>query len=491
MRESREAVPASGAAFPEDVQKSSPPSTLAPVLIIALLISLAIVPILIQIRIRALRTEIAEVADPARALVTELQLRLAMEGVGARGFMLTGQDSYAAVYYVAQRERSHAYAQLLPLTRQLGPSLEADALELGPIFHEADSLLAEVMSGQVPVDRFLERLPERQAAFTRATATVALLDRAIGEKMTTQRQAIRSTERIGVFLTSVLVLLALAAAVAAVRFMAERRRAAEERESLLEAERSARAVIEKGKVEAEQRREELERVTASRAELMRGFSHDVKNPLGAADGYLELLEEGIIGPVTAKQKESLGRARRSIATALRLIGDLLELARAEAIEIEREAVDLQELVRELVEENRARAGAKNLELSAEMSIDSEEVRTDATRVRQIVGNLLSNAIKYTLRGGVSVRVAMRNEKRRGRDGRWAAIDVTDTGPGIAADQEGLLFREFHRLDSAAGTDGAGIGLAISRRLAHALGGDLTIDSELGRGSTFTLWLPAA
>jgi signal transduction histidine kinase len=450
---------------------------------------LALVPILIQIRIRELRAEIMDVAEPARALVTELQLRLTLEATGARGFLLTRQDSYAAVYREAQRERSRAYAELLPFTRQLNQSIETNALELGSILQEADSLLAGVMSGRISVEQYLEELPERQAAFTQATEAVALIDRAISAATETRRQAIRITERVGVLLTSFLALAALGAVVVVARLMAERKRAGEERERLLEAERSARAESERARAEAELRRQDLERVTESRAGLMRGFSHDVKNPLGAADGYLELFEEGILGPVSEKQKESLGRARRSIAAALRLIGDLLELARAEEIEIEREAVDLRDLLKEIVDENRARAAAKDLELFAEIEVELDSVPTDAARVRQIVGNLLSNAIKYTPRGRITVGLAMQAGERQGRDGLWATIDVTDTGPGVAEDQAPLLFREFSRLDSSDGIAGAGIGLAISRRLARALGGDLTVESELGRGSTFTLWLP--
>ena len=230
-------------------------------------------------------------------------------------------------------------------------------------------------------------------------------------------------------------------------------------------------------------------MTESRAALMRGFSHDVKNPLGAADGYLELLENEIMGPVTDKQRQSLGRARRSLAAALRLIGDLIELARAESIQVERTEVDLKQLIEELLEAYSGRAETKGLALSAEFSPEVETVHTDRTRVRQILTNLFSNAIKYSSEGGVIASVRLRDEERRGRRGPWVRIDITDTGPGIAEDQERHLFREYYRADSAVGTEGTGIGLPISRRLARALGGDLTVSSTLGKGSTFTVWLP--
>jgi signal transduction histidine kinase len=467
-----------------------PPLALAPVLVVVLLAALALVPILIQVKIRKLRTELTTIADPARAMVTELQLRLAMEALGARGFMLTGQQSYITIYREQQRARSDAYTTLLPLAERLGSPVDAETRELGEIFTSADSLLAPVISGQLSVEMYMEELPLREAAFTRAASTVALIDRGISEWAEARRGAIQSSERAGLLLTSVLVLLALTATGGVLQLIKEHKTVADQRERLLESERAARMAIEVARDEAERKREQLERMTESRAGLMRGFSHDVKNPLGAADGYLELLEDEIMGPVSEKQRESLARARRSLAAALRLIGDLIELARAESIQVEREEVDLRELIEELLEEYGGRAETKGLALSAEFSAEVETVNTDRTRLRQILMNLFSNAIKYSSAGRVTASVRVRDLERQGRRGPWVRIDVTDTGPGIAEDQERHLFREYYRADSAVGTEGTGIGLPISRRLARALGGDLTVNSTLGKGSTFTVWLPA-
>jgi PAS domain S-box-containing protein len=260
--------------------------------------------------------------------------------------------------------------------------------------------------------------------------------------------------------------------------------AAAERERLLDREREARA-------EAERRREELERVTESRTRLMRGFTHDVKNPLGAADGYAQLLEDGILGELSAKQVESVQRIRRSIQTSLHLIHDLLELARAEAGQIELELVptDIAELVRETAEDFRAQAAAAGLGLEVRTA-EGLPTRTDPARVRQILSNLLSNAVKYTPEGGITVEAGLRTDGSGPRGGEWIAIGATDTGPGIPAGKRELIFQEFTRLDPEA-QHGAGVGLAISRRIARLLGGDITVESEVGRGSTFTLWLPLA
>ncbi|HET8656230.1 MAG TPA: GAF domain-containing protein [Longimicrobiaceae bacterium] len=242
--------------------------------------------------------------------------------------------------------------------------------------------------------------------------------------------------------------------------------------------------------DSEQRREELQRVMESRARLMRGFSHDVKNPLGAADGFLALLEDGIMGELSEKQREGIGKARRSIGNSLRLIGDLLELARAEAgqIEIHRVPVDVRDAVREIGEEYRAQAEAKGLSLETELPGELPVIESDASRVRQILGNLFSNAVKYTDEGGIRATVELRSGDGRRRRGRWIAVDVVDTGPGIPEEEQRLLFREFTRLHPEEKA-GAGVGLAISQRIARAIGGEVTVSSAPGDGSTFTLWLP--
>ncbi len=243
--------------------------------------------------------------------------------------------------------------------------------------------------------------------------------------------------------------------------------------------------------ESERRRMELERVTESRARLMRGFSHDVKEPLGAADGYLDLLDAGIVGHMSDKQKEMVSNARRSIQRAVGLTDDLLELARAEAgqIEIERTPTQLTRAAIEVTEEYRAKAEAKGLAITTETPPEFPMIESDPSRVRQILANLISNAVKYAGSGSVAVRVDLCEDTNAPGPGQWAAVHVMDTGPGINAEQAKQLFQEFTRLETAGKTTGAGIGLAISRTLARALGGDITVQSRVGEGSTFTLWLP--
>ncbi|HSH45588.1 MAG TPA: ATP-binding protein, partial [Longimicrobiales bacterium] len=241
--------------------------------------------------------------------------------------------------------------------------------------------------------------------------------------------------------------------------------------------------------DSERRREELERVMESRARLMRGFSHDVKNPLGAADGILSLLEEGVAGKLSTEQRRHLTRARRAIARSLQIIEDLLELARAEAdtFEVRWGPVDVRDVVRELAEEYRVQAEGKGLDFQVDLPGTTPVIESDAGRVRQILGNLISNAIKYTDEGTVRIKVSRRPEFE-GRAGDWVATEIVDTGVGISAKTQHLLFQEFTRL-SPEGRKGTGLGLAISQRMAGAMGGRITATSRAGAGSVFTLWLP--
>jgi PAS domain S-box-containing protein len=238
---------------------------------------------------------------------------------------------------------------------------------------------------------------------------------------------------------------------------------------------------------------ERKQIADSHERLIRGFTHDVKNPLGAADGYLSLLETGVLGPLSEVQTQSIRRARRSLHNALTLLSGLLEIERAEAgrLDIERGDVDLGAAVVETVEEFHAAAATKGLGTTCSVPEGGEAlvVRSDGARIRQILANLVSNAVKYTqMNGRVSIRARVAQPAEAPGAGAWVEVTVADNGPGIPLRKQSLVFREFTRFDPGAAA-GSGIGLAISRRLARALGGDITFTSTPGSGSAFTLWLP--
>lgn len=265
------------------------------------------------------------------------------------------------------------------------------------------------------------------------------------------------------------------------------------RRQLLADEQAARLASEAAHAAAERRREELEKVTESRARLMRGFTHDVKNPLGAADGFLALLEDDVFGPLAAPQRDSVTRARRGIRQALALIGRALDLAQAESgqLDLRSEPVDSRDIVGDVVEEYHAQAVAKHVAMAAQLPRDPLMIVSDPLRIRQIIGNLISNAIKYTASGGrVDVIASAQSDGDAPAPGDWVVVTVADTGPGIAPENLPKVFDEFVRFDPET-AGGSGVGLAISQHVARALGGAITVKSTLGVGSQFSLWLPSS
>jgi signal transduction histidine kinase len=254
---------------------------------------------------------------------------------------------------------------------------------------------------------------------------------------------------------------------------------------------AARRIAEERAEEAEQKHGEIERLLESRARLIRGFSHDVKNPLTAAEGYAQLLEAEIHDPLTERQRAQIGRLRASLGAALELIDHLLHYAVSSAgqVSIERKPTDVGEIAREIAEEYRAQAEAAGLALAVEPPRELPAIHSDRDRIRQVLSNLLSNAIKYG-GGRITVRTEVRSGGVAPGEGEWVAAEVEDTGPGIPEEKQHLVFREFVRLEPGA-REGAGLGLSMSQRIAEALGGRITVESIAGEGATFALWLPLA
>jgi len=242
---------------------------------------------------------------------------------------------------------------------------------------------------------------------------------------------------------------------------------------------------------AEDERTHVVQASEARAALLRGVTHDIKNPLGAAAGYAELIEDGVVGPVPAKQLEMVRRIHRLVHSAVQTIADLLELAQADGeLHVQHADADLDQIVREVVDDHRGMARERGVEVDA--AIEPMSIVTDELRVRQILANLLSNAIKYTPAGG-HARVSIVTSQRSSDRGKVVGIEVRDTGPGIASELHDRVFDEFFRVSGSGGKleSGNGLGLAISRRLARLLGGDVTLADADGGGAVFTLWFPAS
>jgi PAS domain S-box-containing protein len=214
-------------------------------------------------------------------------------------------------------------------------------------------------------------------------------------------------------------------------------------------------------------------------------SHELRTPLTSIIGYLELLLEEEAGEISAQQRRFLGVIERNARRLLRLVGDLLFAAQVEAgtLNLTRESVDLAAVVQEAVEAGRPRAEQAQVALSAETE-PVPELQGDPERLGQVLDNLISNALKFTPAGG-SVTVGL--HRRNGQ----AVVEVADTGIGIPAAEQVRLFERFYRTSSATerSIPGIGLGLSISRAIAQGHGGAISVHSEEGRGTTFTVELP--
>jgi len=246
-----------------------------------------------------------------------------------------------------------------------------------------------------------------------------------------------------------------------------------ERARLLEAEHRARAAAEAA--------------NAAKSDFLSKMSHELRTPLNAVGGYVDLLDLGLRGPVTEQQRSDFARIRRAQRYLLSLINDLLNFTRLDAgrVDLRTTDVELTPLFEDLDALVGAQLRAKGIEY-VRTAVDAPVVRADSERVRQILVNVLSNALKFTAAGG---RVTLSCE-----DGPLVRIHVGDTGRGIPADRLESVFEPFVQIDRHLTHDsqqGVGLGLAISRELARAMGGDLHATSTAGVGSVFTLTLPRA
>jgi signal transduction histidine kinase len=264
------------------------------------------------------------------------------------------------------------------------------------------------------------------------------------------------------------------------------RKRAEERTQQLVAERDARL--------------EAEAASRAKSEFLAIMSHELRTPLNAVLGYSELMELGISGPLTDKMREQIGRIRMSALHLLGLVNDILDLAKVEAgqLQVSSDPASAEATVTAALALIQPQAAAGGVELKVNPIPSPAPIyRGDSERARQILVNLLSNAVKFTPPGG-SITLDIAQSRAPDADTRlqqsrsYVNFRVMDTGAGIPEDKLVSIFDPFVQAESghARSREGSGLGLTISRRLARLMGGDITVQSVLGKGSTFTLWLPA-
>ncbi|MBL0921575.1 MAG: response regulator [Phycisphaerales bacterium] len=270
------------------------------------------------------------------------------------------------------------------------------------------------------------------------------------------------------------------------------------REAHLLAQRQAELEASKSEVEEQVRvrtaeleaaRAAAESASGAKTEFLANMSHEIRTPMTAIVGYAELLDEPALSP--AERAEHVRTIRRNGEHLIGVINDILDLSKIEAgrLDIASEQCRVCQVVSDVAALMRVRAKGKNVDLKVEYEFPvPESIRTDPLRLRQILVNLVGNAVKFTERGGVRIVVrTLADDPSRSR----IEIAVHDSGIGICPQDLEVLFRPFTQVDNSRTRrfGGAGLGLAISRRLAHMLGGEIVVESAPGSGSVFTLRLP--
>jgi signal transduction histidine kinase len=216
------------------------------------------------------------------------------------------------------------------------------------------------------------------------------------------------------------------------------------------------------------------------------ISHEFRTPLTAIIGYADLLSTGVSGKLAPAQSRQLDRIRASAWHLTQMVDEILSFSRLEAGHeaLSIEAVDVGHVTREAVSLVAPGAAARQLGLVCEMPDEAVTAHTDGGKLRQVLLNLLGNAVKFTEDGGITLRVRRNDDQLE--------FAVRDTGIGIAPDDIPHVFERFWQSSNQNGrriVSGAGLGLTVSKHLAHLLGGSLSVESELGVGSTFTLRVP--
>jgi signal transduction histidine kinase/CheY-like chemotaxis protein/CHASE3 domain sensor protein len=233
--------------------------------------------------------------------------------------------------------------------------------------------------------------------------------------------------------------------------------------------------------------ERLEQSSRYKSEFLANMSHELRTPLNSSLILAKLLQQNRTGNLTEEQVRYAETIHASNSDLLVLINDILDLSKVEAgqVSVELETVSIDATLQALEEMFKPLAGAKHLHLVFDRLPGTPDTFvTDGQRVTQILRNLLSNAVKFTERGEVALSVAP-------AEGGQLRVDVRDSGIGIAADKLDMIFEAFQQADGSTSRQygGSGLGLSISREFAQLLGGRITVASEVGKGSVFTLWLP--
>jgi signal transduction histidine kinase len=241
------------------------------------------------------------------------------------------------------------------------------------------------------------------------------------------------------------------------------------------------------RLEMESRLRASEGATSAKDRALATLAHDIRSPLGAINGYCEILADGLYGPVTENQRDAFGRIRMSARHLLSLLDNVMDMARLSAgvTGVRDEAVDLRAVAREAVDIMTPASYARHQALTLAPG-GVINATGDVARTRQVLVNLIGNAVKFTPEGGV---ITVTVGRVSANDADYGEIRVTDSGPGIAEAEQASVFEAYYRSEGTAKAPGIGLGLAISHALVSRMGGELSLESVVGAGASFMLRLP--
>ena len=448
----------------------------APLVFLSLsIVLLVLLPIIAHWYVRPLQDDMRHVAEPGRGLVTRIHVAIALQGAALRDFLETGSPGAARRYRdAAATEPDEVSAELELLARRLGTNVGRRYTELRMLEERWRAATEPLLSGaEADAARAADSEKAYEELYEELLIAAARLDESIDAATRDRRARIVEAERIQQRVMVAVAVVALLT-IGMIAWLGGRLRA-------------FAAAAAEGHTE-------LARAIESRERLMRGIGHDLKNPLNAIDGHAQLLEVEIHGALSPTQRDSVSRIRKSVRTLLTLVDDLLELSRVESgqLRLAFQTVDIGQLVCDIAAEYRATAEARGHRLIVERPDNGGAIDTDPRRVAQVLGNLVSNAIKYTPGPG---RIVLRLrhshlDQSPMPSGAAVSIDVVDSGLGIPPHRMEEIFSEFTRLEMNLSQPGAGLGLAIARRVARLLGGEVTVANGEEGGAVFTLTLPA-
>ena len=242
---------------------------------------------------------------------------------------------------------------------------------------------------------------------------------------------------------------------------------------------------ERSHAEAEMRRakEAAETSDHAKSEFIATLSHELRTPLSVILGYIELLLDESFGSIPVQQRDVLNRIQQNSSQLLELIAELLDLSRIDAgrLPVELSQVGVSDLLRIVERETLSWRSQTALDFVWQIDENLPLVCTDPAKLKVIIKNLIGNAIKFTKEGRITVETQSHAE--------GVEIRIADTGIGISPESLPVIFEPFQQLDGARG-QGTGLGLHIVKRMLALLGGSISVDSEVGRGSTFCVWVPA-